>query len=122
MSDQVPAAYPKLLVTDPDRTVRFYMNLGFTLVHRDPLFAHLRWAPRADLYLVSTPAGLTLEGRRGVGIILCFDARDHRLEEFALIAQAAGASIDGPRDTPWHTRELMLADPEGYRLSFVVPG
>lgn len=124
MSDaqQAPAAYPKLLVSDADRTVRFYTNLGFQLVHRDPLFAHLQWGPHAHLYLVSTPAGLALDGRRGVGIILCFDARDWRLEELAMVAEAAGGSIDGPRDTPWHTRELMVMDPEGYRLSFVVPG
>lgn len=117
----VPLAYPKLLVTDAERTVTFYTNLGFTLVHRDPLFAHLRWKRYADLYLVSTPAGYGIEGRRGVGVILCFDARDHRLEEVALLAQAAGASTDGPRDTPWHTRELLVMDPEGYRLSFVTP-
>jgi lactoylglutathione lyase len=116
-----PSAYPKLLVSDADRSVRFYVGLGFELVHRDRVFAHLRWALHADVFLVSTPPGLALEGRRGVGVILCFDARARGLDELVDRAALIGASVDGPRDTPWHTRELTVLDPEGYRLAFVTP-
>lgn len=122
MSDAyVPASYPKLLVSDPERAVQFYTGLGFELVHRDRVFAHLRWAPQADVYLVSTPPGLGVEGRRGVGVILCFDARHLALDEIAKRAEALGTAVDGPRDQPWFTREVMVVDPEGYRLSFVTP-
>lgn len=117
----VPAAYPKLLVSDAERSVAFYTGLGFDLVHRDRVFVHLRWAPQADLYLVNTPAGLGIAGQRGVGVILCFDARHVALESIAERAAGLGATIDGPRDQPWYTRELMIVDPEGYRLSFVTP-
>lgn len=116
-----PAAYAKLLVGDAVRATSFYTALGFELVHRDPVFVHLRWARHAELFLVATPAGLGLAGPRGVGVILCFDAREVLLETIAERAQSVGASVDGPRSQPWHTRELMVVDPEGYRLSFFSP-
>jgi catechol 2,3-dioxygenase-like lactoylglutathione lyase family enzyme len=118
----VPASYPRLLVRDADRAVTFYGALGFELVHRDRVFAHLRWAPQADVYLVSTPPGLALDGTRGVGVILCFDTRHVDLETVAERARTAGATVDGPRDQPWFTRELSVIDPDGYRLAFVTPG
>jgi catechol 2,3-dioxygenase-like lactoylglutathione lyase family enzyme len=124
MTEDAPyamAAYTKLLVSDADRSIRFYEALGFELVHRDPLFAHLRWARHADLFLVSTPAGASLDARRGVGVIVCFDARHVALELVLAKAAPFGVGCDGPRDQPWHTRELLLADPDGYRLAFVQP-
>jgi catechol 2,3-dioxygenase-like lactoylglutathione lyase family enzyme len=117
----MPAAYARLLVADAERATSFYAALGFAVVHRDPVFVHLRWAQYAELFLVATPAGHGLEGRRGVGVILCFDARHVPLETIAERAEGIGASVDGPRAQPWHTRELMVVDPDGYRLSFVTP-
>jgi catechol 2,3-dioxygenase-like lactoylglutathione lyase family enzyme len=115
-------AYVKLLVADAERAAGFYELLGFTRVHRDPVFVHLRWARYADLFLVATPPGLTLPGQRGLGVIVCFHAGgDLALETIAARAQAAGAVVDGPRDQPWHTREVLVTDPEGYRVAFVEP-
>jgi catechol 2,3-dioxygenase-like lactoylglutathione lyase family enzyme len=114
-------SYVKLLVSDADRSAAFYESMGFTRIHQDPVFVHLRWMRYADLFLVATPKGLELPGKRGVGVILCFHAGDVSLETLAARAEALGAATDGPRDQPWHTRELLVTDPEGYRLSFVEP-
>lgn len=114
-------AYVKLLAAEPQRMATFYEALGFTLVHHDPVFVHLRWARYADLFLVAMPQGVVLPGTRGLGVIVCFTAGEVPLEEIAARAEKAGARIDGPREQPWHTRELMVVDPEGYRLAFVEP-
>lgn len=115
-------SYVKLLVADAPRAASFYELLGFTKVHEDAVFVHLRWAPHADVFLVASPPGLSLPGPRGVGVIVCFDARgDVALETIASRARAAGATVDGPRDQPWHTREAVVTDLDGYRLAFVEP-
>ena len=116
-------AYAKLLVTDAERAAGFYELLGFTRIHQDEVFVHLRWARYADLFLVATPPGMSLPGQRGIGVILCFSASgDRALETIAARAAAAGVRVDGPRTEPWHTREVVITDPEGYRISFVEPG
>lgn len=118
MSDHAPA-FVKLLVADPESSVRFYEALGFTLRQRDPVFAHLAWGPGAELYLVSTPPGRSLEGRRGVGVLVCFRADDRGVDAVAERVRAMGAPMDGPVDQPWHTREIVVTDPDGYRLTFL---
>lgn len=115
-------SYVKLLVGDAARSASFYELLGFQRVHQDPVFVHLRWARYADLFLVATPPGVSLAGQRGLGVIVCFSATgDLGIETLAARAAAAGATVDGPRDQPWHTREVVVADPDGYRLCFVEP-
>ncbi|UQA55574.1 VOC family protein [Polyangium aurulentum] len=114
-------AYVKLLVNDAARAAAFYEALGFTRIHQDPVFVHLRWARYADVFLVAMPQAVSLPGARGVGVLLCFHAGDVSLETIATRAAAQGATTDGPRDQPWHTRELLVTDPEGYRLTFVEP-
>ncbi|MES2639965.1 MAG: VOC family protein [Myxococcota bacterium] len=111
------ASFAKLLVTDADRSVAFYEALGFVLTERDAVFARLRWTNGADLFLVRQPAGQTLEGRRAVGVLVCF--RTEGVDTLAGWARAAGARVDGPTDQPWHTREIVVTDPDGYRLNFL---
>ena len=116
-------AYAKILVSDAERAAGFYELLGFTRVQQDPIFVHLRWARGADLFLVAMPPGASLAGPRGLGVILCFDASgDLALETIAARATAAGATVDGPREQPWHTREVLVTDLDGYRVAFVEPG
>jgi catechol 2,3-dioxygenase-like lactoylglutathione lyase family enzyme len=115
-------AYAKLLVADAERAAGFYELLGFKRVQQDDVFVHLRWARYADLFLVATPPGLTLPGPHGMGVILCFHAGgDLALETIAARAAAAGAAVDGPREQPWYTREVLVTDPDGYRVAFVEP-
>src|SRR5262245_21998542 len=114
-------SFSKLLVSDMDRSVAFYEALGFERVQTDPVFLHLRWAPGADLYLVRMPAGVVMEGRRGLGVLLCFTTLDVDVSEIAGRAVRAGARVEGPVLEPWHTREIIVSDPDGYRINFVQP-
>lgn len=111
--------FAKLLVRDADRSVAFYEALGFALVRAETVFVQLRWAEGADLWLVRTPAGRTLDGARGVGVLVCFQADDPGVDAIAARAIAAGAAVDGPTDQPWHTREIIVVDPDGYRVNFL---
>jgi lactoylglutathione lyase len=120
MADLAPC-FTKLLVADTPRSVVFYKALGFEVVGQDSVFVHLRWAPGAELFLVKTPAGLALQGRRGLGVLLSFRAEAVGVDVVAGRAQAAGAPIEGPADQPWHTREVVVTDPDGYRLNFLQP-
>jgi catechol 2,3-dioxygenase-like lactoylglutathione lyase family enzyme len=118
----VMPAYVKLLCADAARSRRFYQALGFTLQQQDSVFTHLRWRRYADLFLVSTPSGLSFEERRGSGVLICFSVTDGSLEDLAERARGEGAAVSGPSLQPWHTRELLITDPDGYRLAFVQPG
>jgi lactoylglutathione lyase len=117
----VMPAHVRLLVSDVARARRFYEALGFTLRQEDPVFTHLRWARYADLFLVATPPGLPFVGARGAGVIVCYSAVDTDVDAIAERARAFGATFDGPRHQPWHTRELLVTDPDGYKLAFVQP-
>lgn len=121
MNDPALPSFIKLLVTDSERSARFYEGLGFQRVHTQPPFIHLRWEERADVYLVALPKGQALEGRRGLGVLLCFRAGSAGLQAVAERAQALGASLEGPTLQPWYTRELLVTDLDGYRLNFVEP-
>jgi len=116
------SSFVKLLVADPDRSIPLYEALGFEVAERDPVFTRLRLPNGADLFLVRLPAGRGLEGKRGVGALVCFrvdrDA-DGGVDALAERARAARAPVDGPTDQPWHTREIVVTDPDGYRLNFV---
>lgn len=118
MPDPSPC-FAKLLVADPDHSVAFYQGLGFELTERDSVFARLRWINGADLYLVRLPAGRALEGKRGIGVLVCFRAEPDGVDAIADRARASGAPVDGPTDQPWHTREIVVTDPDGYRLNFL---
>lgn len=116
------AAFIKLLVADSARSVAFYEALGFERVGAEPPFVHLRWGKALDVYLVTPPPQLKLEGRRGAGVLVGIRAEaPHSVDEVLLRAQAQGADVDGPTRQPWHTRELIVTDPDGYRLNFIEP-
>jgi len=118
----VTAGFVKLLVSDPERSRAFYEALGFERTQHEPPFIHLVWAGKVDLYLVAPPAQLKLEGRRGLGVLVGFRAEGPgALDELLLRAQAQGAHVEGPTVQPWHTREVVVTDPDGYRLNFIEP-
>ena len=118
-------SYLKLLCLDRPRSVAFYKTLGFEPVATDGVHVHLRWPGGGDIFLVGIPPGQSLEGRRGVGMIACFAADAMGMAEMVSRATQATAGagplagLDGPRATPWHTCELLVADPDGYRVAFV---
>jgi lactoylglutathione lyase len=114
-------AYVKLLVADAARARAFYEALGFRVRHADDVFTHLRWARGADLFLVATPPGMPFVTARGAGVIVCLSATEEDLEAIAVRARAAGGAVTGPAPQPWHTREIVVTDPDGYRVAFVQP-
>lgn len=113
-------ASTRLLVLDREASATFYQGLGFTRVASDGTFVHVRWGQSGDLFLVGAPTGVNVSGRRGWGVLLCFTCLD--LEALAVLAATLGAVAQGPEVQPWHTRELVVVDPDGYRLAFVAPG
>lgn len=112
--------FVKLLVLDQAASATFYEALGFTRVGVDGTFIHLRWEERGDVVLVKAPTGVRLDGKRGWGVLLSFTSQTD-LDTLAERARALTAPIQGPEVQPWHTRELVVTDPDGYRLNFMQP-
>ena len=121
LTETLPS-FTKLLVRDQRRAAAFYTALGFETLFRDAVFLHLRFGPRAELYLVTAPPGAPLPEPRGAGVLVCFAVDPTRsLEALAEQAREAGAQVQGPDEQLWNTRELIVSDPEGYRINFVQP-
>ena len=110
----------KLLVLDRAASATFYEKLGFVRVGADATFTHLRWEERGEVMLVSAPTGVRVEGKRGWGVLVSFTSQT-QLATIAKRAAALAAPLDGPEVKPWHTQELVVTDPDGYRLNFVQP-
>ena len=118
-------AFPLLNVTNVETSSRWYQEtLGFadvfTLRVADgtAVLAHLRWCTFGDLLL--TAARTPIDGPRGRGVALNFATPS--ADEVAARARAAGAEIlDGPTDRPWNARDVTIADPDGFRLTFTAP-
>ncbi|CAM3580621.1 VOC family protein [Corallococcus sp. ZKHCc1 1396] len=113
--------FVKLLVTDAPASVRFYEGLGFERIASVPPIIRLQWGGESDVYLVSPPAGLKLEGKKGTGVLVGFRAGEAGVDALAAKATALGAPVEGPHVQPWYTREIIVTDPDGYRLNFIEP-
>lgn len=118
-------AFPQLEAGDLETSRRWYEALGFqhifTMPGPDgaPVMVHLRWRKYADLMLVP---GTSSGEQRGAGVTLYFNLEDGTIDELHQRALDAGAIvIQEPIDQPWNVRELMLADPDGYRIKFGAP-
>ena len=120
MTEQALGFFVKLLVLDRTASAAFYESLGFTRVGADATFIHLRWEARGDVMLVNAPTNVRVDGKRGWGVLLSFTSQTE-LEKIAERAATLSAPMDGPDVKPWHTRELVVTDPDGYRLNFVQP-
>ena len=115
------AFFARLLVSDIARSLSTWERLGFALIARDATFLHLHWPSGGDVLLVPTPAGLTFDSRRGAGVLLSFSTAMKSVESLASRAEEAGLTVEGPTQTPWHTNEIIVVDPDGYRLNFLEP-
>lgn len=110
----------KLLVLDQKASATFYETLGFTRVGADGTFIHLRWQDSGDVLLVATPTGVRIDAKRGYGVLICFTSETD-VDVLAERAKSLNAPMQGPETQPWHTRDLIVTDPDGYRLNFVQP-
>lgn len=110
--------FVKLLVLDIRISAAFYEGLGFTRVGTDGTFVHLRWEERGEVMLVGLPREVRVDVKKGWGVLLSFTSQT-ALDVLAKRARLLLAPVEGPQLQPWHTLELVVTDPDGYRLNFL---
>jgi predicted enzyme related to lactoylglutathione lyase len=71
------------------------------------------------VFLVGAPTGVRVDTKRGWGVLLGFVAPS--VDQVARVAVGLGGPVEGPQTQPWHTREVVVTDPDGYRLNFIEP-
>ena len=122
---QMPS-YTTLMVQDLDTSTRWYCDiLGFSLVAQmpgpngDPIMSHLRWAPHADLILMAEGPNMLITNTRGTGVTLNFTALRESVDAIAdRVRQSGTVQVSGPHNRPWNAREVIVIEPNGYRLNF----
>lgn len=117
--------FVQLTVSNLPASVAWYRDLGFDAVYEMPVMAHLRYRKYADVMLVadSTAVGSEPDAAattpRGGGVSVYLTLEDESVDDVARRAEAAGARVVAePHETSWNTRELTVADPDGYELVF----
>ena len=121
------ASFPTLVVSDIQASARWYCEaLGFTSVftmpgpNGVPSLVHLRWIKYADLLLFPDRENSLANRPKGVGVALNYSTAD--VEQLAQRARQHNAQIvEGPVNRPWNICELVILDPDGYRLVFNGP-
>jgi predicted enzyme related to lactoylglutathione lyase len=109
--------YVRLTVSDVEATKAWYHEaLGFESVFDiQQTMAHVRGRRYQDVLIVKG------EAQQSSGVTLSFSWHKS-VDALAQQVKAAGGKIvDGPADRPWNARELVIQDPNGYRLTFSQP-
>ena len=108
-------AFVSVPTTDFDRSTAFWTEgLGFIdLFSVQGQVVHLRrWAFQDVLLVPGTDAGAT-----PVAMSVSFSCVLDQIDELVESARTHGArQVDGPRDTPWNTRDVEVIAPEGTRV------
>lgn len=117
-------SFVTLSVADVDSVSQWYQSLGFADVftlwdsQNKTMLAHLRWCRYADILI--SRARVPIEEPRGRGIAINFMTLSP--DDVAERARSIGAEIvEGPINRPWNARDVVIADPEGHRLTFTGP-
>ena len=121
--------FPTLSVADIGASASWYTEkVGFARVFAIPgtggevALEHLRWSKYADLLLVSEANAPYPAQARGTGISLSFLAQTEAIDDMAARLEESGVEIkEGPVNRPWNTRDIVILDPDGYRLIFFEP-
>ena len=121
--------FPTLSVADMAASLEWYTNkVGFVSAYSLPMpngglaMAHVRWRKYADLLLVpdSSPSGSAHPKGIGVAFSLLVDTTS--IDAMAASLVDRGVEIaEGPVDRPWNTRDIVVHDPDGYKLVFFEP-
>ena len=116
-------SFATLVVSDVRRSTDWYRSIGFRTVFTMPgpgglpSLVHLRWTKYADLLLFPDRDGSAAGAPKGRGVALNYLTED--VEAVAGRASRIGAHVvEGPVQRPWNVREMVLLDPDGYRLVF----
>ena len=141
MSNDHSEIYPMLMfptfeVDDVRTSIEWYTDvLDFIVMYEMPgpdgktYMAHLRKEKHQDLIVVAAD-NHNYENliKKGAGVSITFQyfgmTGDQKgsIDDFASKIREAGANVlEGPVDKPWNTRELVVSDPDGYRLIFSAP-
>ncbi len=121
--------FPTLSVADIGASASWYTEkVGFARVFAIPgsgaevALEHLRWSKYADLLLVPEASERYSAQAKGAGITLAFLAQTEAIDDMAARLEANGVEIaEGPVDRPWNTRDIVVIDPDGFRLVFFEP-
>ncbi len=123
--------FPTLMASDLLESHQFYVKgLGFKHVFSipgpggQPVLEHIRFCRYADLLLQQEPQGDGANAAaRGLGVRLTFSLAlaGRSAEEMAQRARELEALVEGPVERPWNTRDVVVADPDGYVLVFAEP-
>jgi len=103
--------FVNLVVADLERTAALYARAGFVTLATipgpdNPRLLHLRRMRNQDL--------LVTRGEPAAGsMTVSFAAGDVDLAAVAAELRAAGATVQGPFDTPWFTTDVRFTDPDG---------
>jgi catechol 2,3-dioxygenase-like lactoylglutathione lyase family enzyme len=106
------------IVADVAASTRFYLEaVGFVVLAELPGLVHLRRWRHQDVLLVPGAAAPA----PGVQVSLS-TATDDDLQARARRAEALGGRVlEGPVRRPYNVTELVLGDPDGYRIVLVAP-
>lgn len=118
----------EFFVSDVERSIEFYRQLGFKVLKRweDWVLLHrgeIKLTIQGDAHVVAGPHYFTPHiGRspRGTGVEVVIQVHDVDAEY--LRAQRAGMNIVKPiQDRAWKARDFRVADPDGYFLRITSP-
>ena len=117
--------FPTLAVGNVGASVGWYAEqMGFGTVFvmpgadGEPVLGHLRWRKYADVLLVPD-SGADGERVKGVGVSLSFLMGNVSVDAMAERLVGRGVELEeGPVTRAWNTREIVVVDPDGYRLVF----
>lgn len=116
--------FARIAATDPMATTDFFTRvLDFDVVFTGPevdgvpVLVHLRRARYQDVMV--NPAADEVRPSPSLAIVIQGLDAD-TVDALAERAVAAGGDVEGPVDTPWHTRDFTIHDPDGN--VFVVTG
>lgn len=110
-----------LWVADATLSVKFYKKLGFEVIEQTDRHAQVR-LHEFEVTLVTMRDeeefnGDSLAGQKGKGMYIYIHCDDVGLLHSHL--QQIGISPRSqPRDWEWGNRELVVSDPDGYKLCF----
>jgi uncharacterized glyoxalase superfamily protein PhnB len=113
-----------LRVRDVARTAEWCSRaLGFRCIFvlpgadGHPLMSHLRLERYQDLLLIEHSREEKPAPARPRDFAINLSCSGD-LSALAERARAAGSAVDGPRPTPWNTREVRVTDPNDFVLAF----
>lgn len=121
--------FPTLSVTDIGVSTSWYTEkVGFAHIFAIPgtdgdiALEHLRWSKYADLLLVPEASAHYPTQAKGTGISLSFLVQMETIDDMAARLKASEVEIaEGPVNRPWNTRDIVVIDPDGFRLIFFEP-